>query len=192
MSCQTLPSLPTVRNPVVPRRPVARLGSAARPKGDGDAGNLFDDVFAAPPTPLATPVERARARARRAMTAALDRAEARAMAEFANLWQAEPDRPDARVTAAAPVPDAELIALRAALSAPADHAPDAPATTAERDRLRLAAHVMNTTLTIAYPPVGAVVMTYSFLRGENLRLTARTMVLMGGVMTLMHSHIPFI
>ena len=45
--------------------------------------------------------------------------------------------------------------------------------------MRLAAHAMNATLIVVWPPLGAAVMTYALLRGEDMKLSARLMVLTG-------------
>ncbi|MCC7320490.1 MAG: hypothetical protein IT542_05855 [Rubellimicrobium sp.] len=50
--------------------------------------------------------------------------------------------------------------------------------------IRLAAHTMNATLMMVSLPIGASVMTYSLLRGENLRLSARAMALLGAAIGL--------
>jgi hypothetical protein len=200
MSCQTLPipsADPTLR--VIPRRPVARLGAAQlaaarRAAGESDAvSNLFSDVYSGVIDAPSSPAARARDRARRMVEEALDRAETRVLPQLTNLWQADAALQAPALQAANDAvasPDLQDRALRHALCAQPEGAPDAPATVAERDRLRLAVHALNTTLTIAYPPVGAVVMTYSFLRGESMRLTTRSLVLMGAVMAFMHGQIP--
>lgn len=45
--------------------------------------------------------------------------------------------------------------------------------------LRLAAHAMNATLIVIALPVGAAMMTYSLLRGENLNASARLLAVIG-------------
>ena len=199
MSCQTLPFRPdgaAVR--VMPRRPVANTGvslATARRSGDPKDAcpNLFTDVFSGVIDAPTSPAARARDRARRMVEAAVDRAQAQALPHLTNFWQdagaAQPPVPQI-ANRPASAPDTATQALRLALCATPEIAPDAPATKAERDRLRLAVHAMNTTLTIAYPPVGVAVMTYSFLRGENMRLTARCLVLVAGMTALMHGQIP--
>lgn len=199
MSCQTLTLAPADPAPrVMPRRPVAHLGAARLAAARRAAAqseeviNLFSDVYSGVVDAPTSPAARARDRARRMVEEALSRAEAQALPQMTNFWQAdlaETPRPQA-ANAPAPSPDMDLQGLRQVLCAQPEVAPDAPATQGERDRLRLAVHALNTTLTIAYPPVGAVVMTYSFLRGESMRLTARSLVLMGAVMTLLHGQIP--
>ena len=74
------------------------------------------------------------------------------------------------------VPDpmlTEAQAIRLALYAPDDVA--APPSTA----LRLATHSMNLTVMVLALPVGASMMTYTLLRGENLTASARMLALMG-------------
>lgn len=194
MSCQSLQTSqfdPVAR--VIPRRPLSRRAAPRAEEATDAAANLFADVFDTGVIALPSAVDRARNRARRVVEAALDRAEAQALPHLANFWTEEAalESPAARAANRPdPVPDLDTLALRKVLCAKPDLAPDAPATKAERDRLRLAVHAMNTTLTIAYPPVGAVVMTYSFLRGESMRLTARSLVLVAGLMALMHGQIP--
>lgn len=54
-------------------------------------------------------------------------------------------------------------------------------------QMRLAAHAMNATLIVVWAPLGAAVMTYSLLRGEDMKLSARLMVLTGLFATALHS-----
>jgi hypothetical protein len=195
MSYKTLATLPLdTAARVMPRRPVPRFVAARRTEEETESRpNLFADVFSGVIDAPTSPAARARDRARRMVEAAVCRAEAEALPHLTNFWQDEAasqhnlarsaNRPDI-------APDTAIQALRQALCAPSEVAPDAPATKAERDRLRLAVHAMNTTLTIAYPPVGAMVMTYSFLRGESMRLTARCLVLVAGMTALLNSQIP--
>ncbi len=56
-------------------------------------------------------------------------------------------------------------------------------------QMRLAAHCMNATLILVWAPLGAAVMTYSVLRGENMRLSSRLMAMSGTVFALAHSPI---
>lgn len=199
MSSQTLPFRPLdPQARVVPRRPPLRLAAravTARQSGDhpDDCPNLFSDVFSGVIDAPTSPAARARDRARRMVEAALRRAEAEALPTLTNFWQEEDAPRQSRPRSAnrpEPVADTATQALRQALCAPPEIAPDAPATPAQRDRLRLAIHAMNTTLTIAYPPVGAVVMTYTVLRGESMRLTSRCLVLVAGMTALLHGQIP--
>ena len=84
-----------------------------------------------------------------------------------------------------PIPrNPELARLRAALYPPET----APAVNAQASpQMRLAVHSMNATLIMVALPIGAARMTYSVLRGDNLRLTARTLVATGFASTLLHS-----
>lgn len=153
---------------------------------DDSSPNLFQDAYT-PDEPALTLTrgQRARAKATLRIEQALDRRCADALPQMQNFWQVD-HRPAAFANTG--VSNADYAPLRATLYPPvqADLA-DQPADNSSRDRLRLAVHAMNTTLTIAFPPIGVTVMTYTFLRGESMRLTARTMVLLGAVMTLMHS-----
>ena len=54
-------------------------------------------------------------------------------------------------------------------------------------QMRLAAHCMNATLILVWAPLGAAVMTYSVLRGENMRLSSRLMAVAGTLFALAHS-----
>ncbi len=75
-----------------------------------------------------------------------------------------------------PLPrDPELSRLRLALY-PSDEAPPPYLISPQ---MRLAAHTMNATLIMVALPVGAAMMTYSVLRGENMRLTSAALVATG-------------
>lgn len=54
-------------------------------------------------------------------------------------------------------------------------------------QMRLAAHCMNATLIVVYAPLGAAVMTYSLLRGEDMRLSSRMMAVAGTMFAVAHS-----
>jgi hypothetical protein len=54
-------------------------------------------------------------------------------------------------------------------------------------QMRLAAHAMNATLIVVWAPLGAAVMTYSLLKGEDMKLSARLMVLTGLFATAIQS-----
>ncbi|MGB8815365.1 MAG: hypothetical protein WCC57_19480 [Paracoccaceae bacterium] len=56
-------------------------------------------------------------------------------------------------------------------------------------QLRLAAHSMNATLVMVSLPVGAALMTYALLRGEDMRMSSRMMALSGTLLGLSHSPI---
>lgn len=53
--------------------------------------------------------------------------------------------------------------------------------------MRLAVHALNATLIVVWAPLGAAVMTYSLLKGEDLTLSARLMVLTGLIATAIES-----
>ena len=67
----------------------------------------------------------------------------------------------------------DLARLRASLCA-ADDAPQQPST-----QLRLATHAISLSLVATALPVGAAVMTYNLLKGEDMRVTARLTTLTG-------------
>lgn len=99
---------------------------------------------------------------------------------YARGFQPSNDRPDL------PAPrDPELARLRLALYPPVE----TPVPHLTSPQMRLAAHSMNATLIIVSLPVGAALMTYSVLRGDNMRLTSRALVATGFASSLMHSQI---
>lgn len=51
-------------------------------------------------------------------------------------------------------------------------------------QIRLAAHCLNATLILVYAPLGAAVMTYALLKGEDIRFSARMMAVVGTVVGL--------
>jgi hypothetical protein len=71
--------------------------------------------------------------------------------------------------------DADAARIRAALYPPEEEVVDERPST----QMRLAIHAMNATMIVALLPVGAAVMTYSILRGEDLRLSGRMLALTG-------------
>lgn len=86
---------------------------------------------------------------------------------FSRSLSAANDHPDV------PRPrDPELARLRAALYPP-------PAPVATSTPMRLAVHTMNATLIMVWLPVGAAMLTYSVLKGDNLRLTTAALVATG-------------
>lgn len=195
--------------PVTPRRPL-RLTSA-RPAGDSPAialpvPNIFEGVFDTEDSLVDPRLQRSRSRARSllaAREAALTEAER-------NLWHdddpapapeaptvaIEPPRSGRRVrhlTAAdlaarnpAPSPVASdplrdrLTAVREALYAP-DPEADALSQQARPLPQRLAAQILNLILLVVALPVGAVVATITFLRGEDLTLSSRAVALVGAL-----------
>jgi len=55
--------------------------------------------------------------------------------------------------------------------------------------MRLAAHCLNATLIVVWAPLGAAVMTYALLRGENMQMSARLMAVAGTFFALAHSRV---
>lgn len=72
--------------------------------------------------------------------------------------------------------DPDLQRLRAAL-----YDSDAEPPPANSVPIRLAVHAMNATLIVVWLPLGAAAMTHGLLRGEDMRLASRLMVLTGTV-----------
>lgn len=70
--------------------------------------------------------------------------------------------------------------LRAALYPEGEETADARPST----QIRLAAHCLNATLILVYAPLGAAVMTYALLKGEDIRFSARMMAVVGTVVGL--------
>jgi len=98
------------------------------------------------------------------------RAKARASALASPLSEIANDRPTL------PHPRSrELARLRDALYQADPEEIPAPLST----QLRLTAHALNATLILVWAPLGAAVMTYSLLKGEDMKLSARLMVLTG-------------
>ncbi len=54
-------------------------------------------------------------------------------------------------------------------------------------QMRLAVHSLNATLILVWTPLGAALMTYSILRGENMRLSSRVMAVTGTFLALAQS-----
>lgn len=76
--------------------------------------------------------------------------------------------------------DPDLIRLRAALyEEEDDEKPSA--------QMRLAVHAMNATLIMVWMPLGAAVMIHGMVRGEDMRLASRLMVLTGSVGALLQT-----
>ncbi len=99
------------------------------------------------------------------------------------------DKPSMRVandmTDVLRISDADTTRIRAALYPTADiGAVEAPST-----QLRLAVHAMNATMIVVFLPVGAAMMTYSILRGEDMRVSGRLLVLAGTIMALGQSDV---
>jgi hypothetical protein len=81
--------------------------------------------------------------------------------------------------------NAELARVRQALYPP-EAAPETPVYSTQ---MRLAAHCLNATLIVVWPPLGAAVMTYAVLRGENMQMSARLMAVAGTFFAIAHSPI---
>jgi hypothetical protein len=81
--------------------------------------------------------------------------------------------------------NAELARVRQALYPP-EVAPETPVYSTQ---MRLAVHCLNATLIVVWPPLGAAVMTYSVLRGENMQMSARLMAVAGTFFAIAHSPI---
>lgn len=79
--------------------------------------------------------------------------------------------------------DVDAARIRAALYPPEEDVVDERPST----QMRLAIHAMNATMIVALLPVGAAVMTYSILRGEDLRLSGRMLALTGLVLAASQS-----
>ena len=80
---------------------------------------------------------------------------------------------------------AELTRVRHALY-PLQEVPEKPVYSTQ---MRLAAHAMNATLIVVWPPLGAAVMTYSVRRGENMQMSARLMAVAGTLYAIAHTPI---
>ncbi|MBE0553949.1 MAG: hypothetical protein IH625_09685 [Rhodobacteraceae bacterium] len=86
--------------------------------------------------------------------------------------------------------DPELARLRDALYDPAEAAAAAALEAAKPTaQMRLAIHAMNATLIAVYAPFGAAVMTYSLLKGEDLKVSARMLMLAGSVSMMLNTPI---
>ena len=81
----------------------------------------------------------------------------------------------------------ELARLRMALYPAAPIPAPAAAEDHGSTQMRLAAHAMNATLIMVALPVGAAMMTYSVLRGEDMRLSTAAMVATGLGVTVLQS-----
>ncbi|MEO8241262.1 MAG: hypothetical protein ABI832_03065 [bacterium] len=83
------------------------------------------------------------------------------------------------------MPEGDLQRLREALYP--EERVEPPVEAPYSTQMRLAAHCLNATLILVYAPLGAAVMTYSVLKGENMRLSSRMMAVAGTVFALAHS-----
>lgn len=80
--------------------------------------------------------------------------------------------------------NAELARLREALYPPVLDGEIMPPLSTQ---MRLAVHALNATLILVWAPLGAAVMTYSLLKGEDIRLSARIMAMTGTLFALSQS-----
>ena len=125
------------------------------------------------------PVQAARDRIKAPIWSADDLSLSEALPGFAEPANDAPDLPLPK--------DLELARVRAALYPEPASEPVAEEEVVYSTQMRLAAHCMNATLILVWAPLGAAVMTYSLLRGENMRLSARTMAVAGTLFALAHS-----
>jgi hypothetical protein len=159
-------------------RPVAASGLAGAAEMSGAEATApltpapAEEPAAAPAGPLPPRGESAAAKA------------ARASARVVRLRRAAA-APSGPTDAVQPWRDPELAALRDLLLA--EEPKPAPAPARPSAQMRLAVHAMNATLIVVYAPFGAAVMTYSLLKGEDMRLTARVLTLAGSVGLLLKS-----
>ena len=187
---------PTADGAIAPRRPDRAPAPAATDTPEWRARpdtlpNLFLDIFDPEPD-AAQPASRQR------IAAAIRAREAAESPELLNLWHdafAPDDPQDAAALVAndqpAPTPD-DLDRLRRMREVLYAVDPDAPPLPVPSVQMRLAVHAMNGTLVAAAGPVGVAVMTYSLIRGENMRLTACAMVACGGLMAMLDLARPLI
>ena len=63
----------------------------------------------------------------------------------------------------------------------------APSVERPNTQMRLTAHCFNAALIMVYAPLGAAVMTYSLLKGEDLHLSARLMSVAGTLVAVSHT-----
>ena len=116
---------------------------------------------------------------KRPLRSPVDMADQFAMPDFAEAANDQPDLP---------LPNnVELARVREALYPEPASETAASEGAAYSTQMRLAAHCMNATLILVWAPLGAAVMTYSVLRGENMRLSSRLMAVAGTLFALAHS-----
>lgn len=183
---------------VTPRRPVRPAAQRSLPRVEWQARpdsveNLFSDIYghlAAPAAPPATARERGRARVRALVSAR----EIAAAPTLHNLWHdafVEPAAPPANAPvttdATADSQTDEYARIRAALYDLDDTPTDDHRAQPQSVPMRLAVYAMNGTLMVVAAPVGAAVLTYSLLRGEDLRLTGNALAVCGSLMALIQT-----
>lgn len=78
--------------------------------------------------------------------------------------------------------DDDLCMLRDAFYPPPSAGEQTPST-----QMRLAAHCLNASLILVWAPLGAAVMTYSLLKGEDMRLSSRMIAVVGTLLAVNNS-----
>lgn len=158
----------------------------ADPAEAGAPAEASDPVTAEPEAPRAETVAAA-------LAGAAPAARPRRRSRLVPLRPAEPAAPASAEAAANDRPhlpkarDPELARLRYALyeAAEMSRAEEAPAQATAQ--MRLAIHAMNATLIMVYAPFGAAVMVYSLLKGEDLRVSSRALLLGGSLSMAAHT-----
>ena len=108
-------------------------------------------------------------------------------AKHAETGPPQARKPDARIVAAKDSPDLpkprdqELERVRLAFYPGDDFG--MPYST----QMRLAVHCLNATLILVWMPLGAAMMIYSLLKGEDMQLSSRVMAVTGTLLALAHS-----
>lgn len=181
---------PTAEAAIAPRRPdrapMAQTADAPEWRARPDSlPNLFLDIFE-PDTS-----DDAGIAGRRRIAAAIRAREAAESPELLNLWHDAFAIADTQAEAVLTAGDQsepafdDLDRLRQMRQVLYAIDPDAPPLPVASAQMRLAVHAMNGTLVAAAGPVGVAVMTYSLIRGEDIRLTACAMVGSGSLMAML-------
>lgn len=100
--------------------------------------------------------------------------------EDGNLPEHTPDNVVELATFREVMQDPDLIRIRSALYDDEDQQTYTPA-------MRLAVHAMNATLIMVWMPLGAAALVHGMVKGEDMRLASRLMVLTGSVGALMQT-----
>lgn len=141
------------------------IGMVARPEPSADLAHLTPAAADAAPQPVPVPKKPAKVISLRQAPAAND------------------------MPPAAMPRSAELARLRDALYAAAEETAAAEGAPMS-NQMRLAVHALNATLIVVWLPLGAAAMSYSLLRGENLRVSGRLMALTGTLLAF--SQLPLV